>query len=275
MPMMLTMTAGVLQRRRRIPSPALLPLRAALPTARGNDYAGEPAVRRRGPTRDGKAMAVDEQRLISACQAGDRDAWREVYDRTVPRVYRLVFRMVRNADDAFDLTQDIYVRVFSGIGRFRRDCSLFTWVYRIAVNEALALLRRRRVEEGHQHEGKNDALRQSVNPSEPADRLDVRSALAALDDEDRTILLLRYDHGLDYQAIAQLLDCAEGTVASRLNRARQRLRAVLRCDDADREGDEPSAHQRDGGTGIRLMTRTNANPEARGPSRDRRASGNG
>lgn len=220
-------------------------------------------------------MVVDEQSLISACQAGDRDAWREAYDCTVHRVYRLVFRMVRNADDAFDLTQDVYVRVFSGIGGFRRNCSFSTWVYRIAVNEALAFLRRKRVEKGHLHEGRIGAPGQSVNPPEPADCLDVRTALAALDDEDRTVLLLRYDHELDYQAIAQVLDCAEGTVASRLNRARQRLRTMLRCDDADREGDEPSAHLRIGGTGVRLMGGTNANPEAREPKRDRWASGDG
>ncbi len=165
--------------------------------------------------------------LVKRCREGDRQAQRELYDRTVERVYRLLLRLANNnRDDAFDLTQDTYVRVFTQIDRFDGRSRFETWLYRIAVNEGLQFLRdagRRRSRartvaridraESHEHE--------------VTAKIDLDRALARLDDTDRTILLLRYQVGLDYHAIAAATDLAEGTVGSRLNRARKKLRDLL------------------------------------------------
>jgi len=200
----------------------------------------------------GKAHAVDEQHLISACRSMDQSAQRRLYDETVERVYRLIFRMVRNEDDAFDLTQEVYVRVFTRMGTFRADCSLATWIHRIAVNEVLAFLRRRQTEHRHLGSSGGRDLSRSVACQAQDERLDVQAALDQLSEEDRIILLLRYDQGLDYRSIGQSLECGEGTVASRLNRARQRLRDALATGYVSREETRAPAHQNDGSGHLRL-----------------------
>lgn len=169
---------------------------------------------------------MTDAELINGCKRGDREAQHELYVRSSERIYRLLLKMTGNCDTAFDLAQDVYIRAFSRIGQFNGDSSLGTWLYRIAVNEALQFMRRR----GTQPllSGASQVL--VLTPSEGeriAIRLDVNAALATLDTGDRTILILRYQEGLDYREIADVLDCAAGTVASRLNRARDRLRQAL------------------------------------------------
>lgn len=199
-----------------------------------------------------KANAVEERQLITACRAMDRGAQRRLYDLTVERVYRLILRMVRNDDDALDLTHEVYIRVFTQIDRFRAECSLTTWVHRIAVNEALAFLRRKKTEKRHLNSSNNRDRPQPADIQERDERLDIRAAFDQLSDEDRVILLLRYDQGHDYRSIGELLDCAEGTVASRLSRARNRLKESLTAGYASEEEISSQAHQNDGWQGPRL-----------------------
>ena len=167
-----------------------------------------------------------ERELVQACRRQDRSAQRQLYELTSEKIYRLMLRMTRNADDAFDLTQDAYVRVFTQIEQFDGRSSLATWVYRIAVNLALQFLRR--VRTGRE---KLDVVRQtasaSIDDQRHVTQIDVRGALATLDPDEQAILLLRYHEGHSYQEIAEVLGCAEGTVASRLNRARQKLKDRL------------------------------------------------
>ena len=165
--------------------------------------------------------------LVKRCREGDRQAQRELYDRTVERVYRLLLRLANNnRDDAFDLTQDTYVRVFTQLDRFDGRSRFETWLYRIAVNEGLQFLR----DAGRRRKRARTVAREDRAEShehEVTAKIDLDRALARLDDTDRTILLLRYQVGLDYRAIAAATDLAEGTVASRLNRARKKLRDLL------------------------------------------------
>jgi RNA polymerase sigma-70 factor (ECF subfamily) len=166
------------------------------------------------------------QDLVDRCQEGDREAWRELYDRTVERVYRLLRRMTGNDHDAFDLAQETYVRALVRIDQFDGRSSVSTWLYRIAVNEALQFMRREKRTLKHlQTFVEQPAPEPLADPAMA--RIDVNEALESLAPSDRVILLLRYQEGLDYRAMAEVLDCADGTVASRLNRARQRLRELL------------------------------------------------
>ncbi len=167
-----------------------------------------------------------ERELVEGCRRQDRSAQRQLYDLTSEKIYRLMLRMTRNADDAFDLTQDAYVRVFTQIEQFDGRSSVATWIYRIAVNQALQFLRRART--GRE---KLDAVRQtasaSIDDQRHVTQIDVRGALATLDPDEQAVLLLRYHEGHSYQEIAEVLGCAEGTVGSRLNRARQKLKDCL------------------------------------------------
>ena len=169
---------------------------------------------------------VTEHELVKLCRQGNREAQRELYDRTSERIYRLLLRMTGNPDDAFDLAQDTYVKAFTRIEQFDGRSSVETWLYRVAVNEALQHFRRA----GRERAKKRDLAPLNVagTDHDAGDiRLDIRDAVDALSPSDRAIIFLRYQEGLDYRAIAQVCDCAAGTVASRLNRARREMRSHL------------------------------------------------
>ncbi len=135
--------------------------------------------------------------------------------------------MTGNTDDAAELTQETYVKGLQRLDQFDGRSAVASWLYRIAVNEALQYRRQRRT---------STLKLQELAPNRPdrAQRattdlqIDFEEALAELAADDRALLLLRYQEELDYRGIAEVLDCAEGTVASRLNRARERLREILR-----------------------------------------------
>lgn len=193
---------------------------------------------------------INERELVARCRNGDREAQRLVYADTCERIYRLLLRMTRNADDAFDLSQDTYVRAFERMDRFDGRSSLATWLYRIAVNEALQFLRRSKSTRAHL-QAATVASHAADNGEQIVARLDVNAALDTADPEDRAILLLRYQQGLDYRAISGVLECAEGTVASRLNRARGRLAQLLGGEYASSEEPKVAVHPKGTGNAVR------------------------
>lgn len=170
---------------------------------------------------------VNDRILVQQCLAGDGEAQRQLYERTSVRIYRLLLRMTGNADDASDLAQETYVKGLQRLDQFDGRSAVASWFYRIAVNEALQFRRR---------QGVGTVKLQEIAPTRPTEaerprtdlRVDLEDALAELPADDRALLLLRYQEELDYRGIAEVLECAEGTVASRLNRARDRLREILR-----------------------------------------------
>lgn len=169
---------------------------------------------------------MTESELIDRCRRGDREAQRLLYEETCERVYRLLLRMMRCPETAADLAQDVYMQAFTRISQFKGDSSVATWLYRIAVNAALQYQRRRRP-----LPLSSDAVQEKPRIDFESDRtiasIDLDNALNRLDPSDQAILLLRYQEGLDYRAIGDALECPSGTVASRLNRARDRLRQIL------------------------------------------------
>ena len=169
---------------------------------------------------------MNEHELVEQCRQGDREAQCELHARTSDRVYRVLFRMTRNADDASELAQETYLRVFRGIGEFKGTASVATWIYQIALNEARQFLRRRK-----RREEVSDGVDELVEPSgqtghDPI-RLDIEEALARLPEAERALILLRHLEGLSYAEMAQVLGKPAGTIASGLNRARQMLREQL------------------------------------------------
>lgn len=169
---------------------------------------------------------MTEKELVRRCRQGDREAQRELYAQTSERIYGLLLKMTRNADDAFDLAQDTYVLAFKRMDQFDGSGPVGGWLRRIAVNEALQFFRRSERDRSHlKLLPAEDAA--TCAQDEDAVRIDMEDALGQLEPADRTILLLRYDDGLNYREIAAVMACREGTVASRLNRAREKLRALL------------------------------------------------
>ncbi|TWU55988.1 ECF RNA polymerase sigma factor SigE [Rubripirellula reticaptiva] len=177
------------------------------------------------PSHENPAHDSIDDPTVQAAAAGDRRALREIYEATSDRVFRLMVRMV-GIQDADDLTQQVYVRAFSKLSQFSGDAKFETWLYRLATNEALQHLRR----EKHRRtkELVVEPAMQATDPVEQDERVAiVRHALDQLDPELRAIFTLKEESGLSYQEIAATLGIPEGTVGSRLNRARRELRRLI------------------------------------------------
>jgi RNA polymerase sigma-70 factor (ECF subfamily) len=163
--------------------------------------------------------------IIRGCQAGDRRAQRALYERHHRGVYRLAVRMVGGADAA-DVTQEVFLRVFTRIAGFQGKAALSTWLYRLAVNECQRHLARRSRRPVPLTEEPTCAAAGPDRALEQADLLE--QALQRLDARLRAALLLREAEGLSYREIAGVLGIAPGTVASQLSRARAELQEFLR-----------------------------------------------
>jgi RNA polymerase sigma-70 factor (ECF subfamily) len=180
-----------------------------------------------------------EAALIARCAAGDEVACAELVAAHQRMVYGLALNLLGDRDEALDLCQDVFLRVFRTLSSFRGQSALRTWIYRIAVNQASNRRRwwsrRHRSEQvsldEHLRTFGDVVSRQDVQPDrllasrETAER--IWQALARLPFDQRTALILREIDGLRYEEIAFTLNVAVGTVKSRLTRARQALRADL------------------------------------------------
>jgi RNA polymerase sigma-70 factor (ECF subfamily) len=172
------------------------------------------------------SLSNDEHELIESCLSGNRDAQQQLYLRYCEKVYRLMYRMVGESN-ADDLTQHIFLCLFAKLDQFAALSSFSTWLYRLASNEALQFLRRRRQREPDQAMPADLTDHRSSETTQTDHRNLLEYVMNQLDPELRAIFLLRESEGLSYYDIAMALDIAEGTVASRLNRARRSLRKLI------------------------------------------------
>ncbi len=180
--------------------------------------ASKPIASNPGPTR------VDPA-LVARCQSGNPTAQRELYEACMPRVYRLATRLV-GPQDAADVTQTIFLQAFSRLDQFQGAARFETWLYRLAVNEALQFLRRQKRHRSVPLETEPSANRdRSCLALEARELLDL--AFAQIDPDLRAIFLLRESEQMSYEEIAETLEIPAGTVGSRLNRARKQLQSVL------------------------------------------------
>jgi len=169
----------------------------------------------------------DDRVLAAAAAAGDRRALEVLLGRHTDRVHAICRRVVGNAEDALDATQEALIAVARGIHRFDGRAAFTTWLYRVATNAALDEVRRRgRRPRPVEH------LPEPVSPrSGPDDQvaaaIDVDAALATLPEEFRVAVVLRDLCELDYAEIANVLDVPPGTVRSRIARGRTALAAAL------------------------------------------------
>lgn len=182
--------------------------------------------------------------LAQLCARGDRQARRLLYDRCSDGVFRVLHRMTLNHDEALDLAQETFVRVFEKIHTFDGASNLMTWVYRIAVNEALQRRRRERSTLRFLERLAWNRRNVAAGSSDGNQRHDLVEALGLLPEAERALLILRYVEGLSYGEMAEVLGKPPGTIASGLNRARQMLRQVLYPDDPKKR--RSTSIQRDG-----------------------------
>jgi RNA polymerase sigma-70 factor (ECF subfamily) len=169
--------------------------------------------------------------VIHACQAGDREAFRLLFEAYKDRVFSIACYSLGDQAAADDITQQIFVKLFTRIGQFRGDSEFTTWLYRLVINSCLDERRRQRrlLPAAEFLPMPKGAYRKS--PETGYERREiagsVREAIGGLKPKMRLPILLKYIEGLSYEEIAEVLGCSKGTVASRLNRAHKALAKKL------------------------------------------------
>ena len=172
-----------------------------------------------------------DQALLARYMRGDREAFATLVVRYQKPMYNAAFWVLRNAEDASDVTQDVFLRVAERCNDYDPKYRFFSWIYRITVNEALNF-RRRQAREDELDDDVDIPAAESANPewqvAEGQQSRRVRAALMSMSTNDRMVLTLRHFSELSYEEIAQVLDIDDKTVKSRLYEARLRLRDLLR-----------------------------------------------
>ena len=179
--------------------------------------------------------------LIKRCKQGDRSAFNELVTEYQSRVVNIAYGMLSDSDDALDAAQEVFIRVYKGIGEFQEKSSFNTWLYRITSNVCADILRKRQkngrvisIDQSGTDDGAETVMNIRDNAPTPEERVEiteqhkaVREAMAEIKDEYREVLTLFDVQGLSYKTISEILKVPEGTVKSRLNRARVSLKKIL------------------------------------------------
>lgn len=172
----------------------------------------------------------NEQELIRRAQRGDGEAFRQLVEAYQTQVYRLALRMCGESA-ADDVTQEAFLAAWRALPDFRGDCRFSTWLYRLTTNAGIDWLRREKRYRSTDDVTELELPDDGPGPQDQAEQAEaqqaVRRALSRLSEEHRQVLLLRYMQELDYAEIAAALEISEGTVKSRISRAKMRLRELL------------------------------------------------
>jgi RNA polymerase sigma-70 factor, ECF subfamily len=179
----------------------------------------------------------DDAALIERIRNGDGSAFEDLVRLYQDRIYNLCRHMLINTHDAEDAAQDTFVKAFRGLRGFRPDASLYTWLYRIAVNTCIDYKRRRVFSSLFRitSEGEEDLIDSASAAPSPERLYESKQAgiglwkgLAALSDKLRTVIVLKELEELSYEEIADVLDLPLGTVKSRIARAREELKISMK-----------------------------------------------
>jgi RNA polymerase sigma-70 factor (ECF subfamily) len=186
---------------------------------------------------------VSDLELVEQCQAGKTEAFDELVTRYRTRIFAMIYNMVHNEQDAWDLAQESFVKAWKSINRFRGRSSFYTWIYRIVMNVTIDWLRKKQIK-GAGAEFDDSIQLKEIDPAsktvpkadplphERMERKEIRTridnAIARLSPEHRAVILMKEIEDMQYHEIAETLGCSIGTVMSRLFYARKRLQNLLK-----------------------------------------------
>lgn len=171
--------------------------------------------------------------LTQAGAEGDMAAFEEIYNRHHRRVYSLCLRMLQNAAEAEDLTQEVFIQLYRKIGSFRGDSAFTTWLHRMTVNRVLMHFRKRSVKFEKTTEAGETPVQTLPGTENPkrmpiVDKIALETAIAQLPSGYRSVFVLHDVEGYEHEEVAQILGCAAGTSKSQLHKARLKLRKLLK-----------------------------------------------
>jgi RNA polymerase sigma-70 factor (ECF subfamily) len=197
--------------------------------------------------------------LVERAQRGDKQAFRQLVERHQRRAFAIAIGLVRDENDAREIVQEAFLRVFRSLDKFQGGSSFFTWLYRIVVNLAIDLMRKPARREAElfdnpsvSEEAESLPFVSRVEGADPLHKLErqqlaqrIAEALDALPPYHRSVILMREVEGMSYQEMAEAMQVSKGTIMSRLFHARQKLqRALVDCF-REHEGREPSPRGED------------------------------
>ncbi|MGH7965289.1 MAG: sigma-70 family RNA polymerase sigma factor [Candidatus Binatia bacterium] len=187
-------------------------------------------------------MESSDWELVRRFKEGDRQAFRELVERYQRKAVAIALGMLHDREDALEVAQEAFAKVFTNIQQFKEEASFYTWLYRILVNLAIdrqrqksrqPLLERNDPEEG-ESSSRIDAMPAEAG-ADPYEQIKdkelgehIHAAIAELTPAHKAVILLREVEGLSYEEISEILQCSRGTVMSRLHYARKRLQLLLR-----------------------------------------------
>ncbi len=190
-------------------------------------------------------IRIDDAELVEQCRRGESAAMERLIIKYQNRIYNVILKMCANADDARELTQDAFVKAIENLDKFEGKSGFYTWLFRIALNLTINFCKRNSQvgfksldsEADMQDSNTKVVLRdilhdqRQVEPSQIAQNNElceiIAKAMMKLDEEQRTVLILRDIEGMSYAEIAEILDVELGTVKSRLSRARSNLKEIV------------------------------------------------
>jgi len=195
--------------------------------------------------KNGASININDDVLIEQCRRGDSAAMERLILKYQNRLYNVILRICSNPDDALELTQETFVKIIENIGRFQGKSSFYTWAFRIAMNLTINFCRKNArlgirsldSDESEIGDRTTQMLRdflsneKSPDPAGVAQNRElcqiVTQSIAKLDEDHRTILVLRDIEGMSYAQIAEVLGLEIGTVRSRISRARGKFKEIL------------------------------------------------
>ena len=193
-----------------------------------------------GASTPGHGRDLDDRELVQSARAGDRDAFRTLFERYHRRAYALALGVVRHPDDALDVVQDAFIKAHKYLDKFEGNSSFYTWLYRIVMNLAIDHLRKHRrikpveLDEQKLEDGADDSLIPRILGGNPGRalmdkqiRARIDAALGELSENHRAVLVMRELEGLSYEEMAQAMECSKGTIMSRLFHARRNMQKQL------------------------------------------------
>lgn len=184
-------------------------------------------------------MKEEDIQLVARARTGDERAFRALLDKYERAVFSICLRMVRNRDEAADLAQESFIKVFGSLDRYNPAYAFSSWLFKITSNLCIDYLRKRKVDtlpmdqpiDGEKGEIQRQYAAADPTPDEVLDRREkmvrLEGAIAALPDHYRIMLILRHQEDLSYEEIADHLSIPLGTVKARIHRAREMLKGLL------------------------------------------------
>lgn len=185
-------------------------------------------------------MNYCEKELIGKAKQGDVEAFEKLIEGCQKKVFNIAFRMLGNFDDASELSQEVFLKAYKSIKNFKGDTLFNTWIYKVTTNACLDEIRKRKnkkvVSLDEDIEIGGNEMKRQIKDDSPGPELTaednelkraVKDSINMLSEEYRTVIVLRDIQGFSYEEISGIIKCPEGTVKSRINRARQALKKIL------------------------------------------------